>query len=202
MKSDPIPAPQSDLRVTRFEISHFPKLDANHFDPRRVGTLGRTSFAARVDDEVTVQAELSEPAYSYLIAFRPDGTDEVCDPDDENLQPAKKQQPVYPPAAKRDERYRLSEGAGLHVFALVVSRQPLPPYRDWKQLHGRMPWAAALPCEPGVVWRDDDQGLQPLLADDPAGTRGKGVKARGSGGPVATLANWLRSLPGVGCRDR
>ena len=60
-----------------------------------------------------------------------------------------------------------------------------------------MPWAARLPCEPGVVWRDDDQGLQPLLADDSAGTRGKGVKARGSGGPAAKLASWLRGLPGV-----
>src|SRR5208337_4300015 len=98
---------------------------------------------------------------------------------------------------KRDVRYRLSEGAGLHAIALLVSRQPLPPYRAWKKQHGLIPWIAKLPCEPGVVWRDDDQGLQPLLADDPAGTRGKGFKARGSGGPVAKLASWLRALPGV-----
>ncbi len=183
--------------MTRFDIAHFPKLDANHFDPRRVGTLGRTSFAAHEDDEVTVRAELSEPAYSYLIAFRPDGTDELCDPDDESTPPPLKQQPIYPPPGKSDERYRLSEGAGLCAFALVVSRQPLPPYRDWKQQHGAMPWAAKLPCEPGVVWRVDDQGLQPLLADDTTGTRGKGVKARGSGGPAAKLASWLRGLPGI-----
>jgi len=193
----PRPEPQVTLRVTRFEIPHFPRLDAQHFDPRRVGTLGRTSFAARVDDEVTVRAELSEPAYAYLIAFGPDGTNELCDPDDDDLPPPKKQQPLYPPPAKSDERYRLSEGAGLHAFALVVSREPLPRYRAWKKQHGPMPWTAKLPCEPGVVWRDDDQGLQPLLADDPAGTRGKGVKARGSGGPVAKLASWLRALPGV-----
>ena len=54
-----------------------------------------------------------------------------------------------------------------------------------------------MPCEPGVVWRDDDQGLQPLLAGDPIGSRGKGVKARGSGEPAAKLATWLRGLPGV-----
>jgi len=196
-KSEPKQGPQAALRVTRFEIPLFPKRDTQHFDPRRVGILGRTSFAAREDDEVTVRAELSEPAYAYLIAFRPDGTDELCDPDDDDLPPPKKQQPLYPPPAKSDERYRLSEGAGLHAFALVVSREPLPPYRAWKKQHGPMPWTAKLPCEPGVVWRDDDQGLQPLLADDPAGTRGKGVKARGSGGPVAKLASWLRALPGV-----
>jgi hypothetical protein len=183
--------------VTRFEVTHFPRLDADHFDPRRVGTLGRTSFAAREDDEVTVRAELSEPAYSYLIAFRPDGTDELCDPDDESAPPPQKQQPLYPPPGKSNERYRLSEGTGLQAFALVVSRQPLPPYRDWKQQHRAIPWAAKLPCEPGVIWRADDLGLQPLLADDTAGTRGKGVKARGSGGPAANLASWLRGLPSV-----
>ena len=196
-RSEPKQPPQADLRVTRFEIPHFPKLDAKHFDPRRVGTLGRNSFAAREDDEVTVRAELSEPAYAYLIAFRPDGTDELCDPDDEDTPPPRKQQPLYPPPAKSDERYRLSEGAGLHAFALVVSREPLPSYREWKQRIGPMAWAARLPCEPGVVWRDDGQGLQPLLADDTAGTRGKGVKARGSGEPAAKLASWLRGLPGV-----
>ncbi|MGA2702454.1 MAG: hypothetical protein ABSH35_15335 [Isosphaeraceae bacterium] len=197
LKSEPKQGPQAALRVTRFEIPLFPKRDTQHFAPRRVGILGRTSFAAREDDEVTVRADLSEPAYAYLIAFRPDGTDELCDPDDDDLPPPKKQQPLYPPPAKSDVRYRLSEGAGLHAFALVVSREPLPPYRAWKKQHGPMPWTAKLPCEPGVVWRDDDQGLQPLLADDPAGTRGKGVKAGGSGGPVAKLASWLRALPGV-----
>jgi serine/threonine protein kinase len=187
----------SPPRVLRFEITHFPKLDAEHFDPSRVGILGRSSFAAREDDEVTVQAELSEPAYAYLIAFRPDGTDELCDPDDEDARPRRKKQPLYPPPSKSDERIRLSEGAGLHAFALVASRKRLPSYREWKRRIGPMPWAARLPYEPGVVWCDDGQGLQPLLADDPAGTRGKGVKARGPGGLVAKLASWLRGLPGI-----
>ena len=54
---------------------HFAKLDRDKYDTRRSGVLGRTSFATHEDDDVMVQAELSEPAYSYLIAFRPDGTD-------------------------------------------------------------------------------------------------------------------------------
>jgi hypothetical protein len=185
------------LRVTRFEIPHFPKLDAKHFDPRRVGTLGRSSFAAREDDEVMVRAELSEPAYSYLIAFRPDGTNELCDPDDEDTQPPLKQTPLYPPPGKSDERYRLSEGVGLHAFALVVSRNPLPPYRHWKKQIGPFAWRAMLPCEVGVVWHVDDQGLEPLHAGDAGATRGKGAKARESGEPAAKLASWLRGRPGV-----
>jgi serine/threonine protein kinase len=184
-------------RVLRFEISHFPKLDATRYDRGRVGILGRSSFAAREDDDVTVRSELSEPAFAYLIALRPDGTDELCDPDDEDTVPQRKPQPQYPPPAQSDQRYRLSEGAGLHAFALVVSQQPLPSYREWKRRHGPMPWAAKLPCQPGVVWRDDGQGLQPFLAEDFAGTRGKGAKARDAGEPTAKLASWLRGLPGV-----
>jgi serine/threonine protein kinase len=195
--SRPGPTHQADLRVTRFEIPHFPKLDANHFDPSRVGILGRNSFSAREDDEVTVRTELSEPAYVFLIAFRPNGTDELCDPDDEDTLPPLKRQPLYPPPEKSDERYRLSEGCGLCAFALVVSRAPLPSYREWKRRIGPLPWGANLSCEPGVVWLHDHQGLQPLLAEDLAGTRGKGIKARGSGEPAARLALWLRRLPGI-----
>jgi hypothetical protein len=191
----PVAPSSAPLRVTRFEIPHFPKLDENRSD--RAVLLGRTSFAARVDDDVAVQAELSEPAYSYVIAFRPDGTDELCDPDDEDAPPPRKRQPVYPPPDKSNQRYRLSEGVGLYAFAVVVSREPLPSYRDWKKRAGRMSWSAKLPSEPGVVWRSDDYGLVPLVADDGAGTRGKGAKARDSGGPAANLASWLRGLPGV-----
>jgi serine/threonine protein kinase len=196
-RSDTKPASPSALRVTRFEIPLFPKLDQGHYDPKRTGLLGRTSFAAREDDDLAVRAELSEPAYSYLIAFRPDGTDELCDPDDEDTPPPKKQQPVYPPPGKSEERYRLSEGAGLYAFALVVSRAPLPAYRVWKERVGQVPWTAKLSGEPGIVWRDDGQGLEPLLADDAANTRGKGVKGRDAGAPVAKLASWLRGLTGV-----
>jgi tRNA A-37 threonylcarbamoyl transferase component Bud32 len=185
------------LRITRFEIAHFPKLDEKRYDPRHVGTLGQSSFTAREDDDLAVRAELSEPAYSYLIAFRPDGSDELCDPDDEGVRPVLKRQPVYPPPAKSDERYRLSEGAGLHAFALVVSRSPLPPYRVWKQRTGPMAWSARLPGEPGVVWHHDNQGLLPLQAGEAATTRGKGAKARESGEPAEKLASWLRGQPGV-----
>jgi serine/threonine protein kinase len=192
----PESTPRSDLRVTRFEIPHFP-WPGGKSDPRRSGLLGRKSFAARLEDHVTVQAKLSEPAYSYLIALRPDGTDELCDPDDEDTPPPRSQQPMYPPPAKSDERYRLGEGTGLYVFALIVSHDPLPSYRQWKRRHGPIPWSVAPHAEPGVIWRDDGEGLQPLMADETAGTRGTGVKAVGTSASVLRLASWLRGLPGV-----
>jgi serine/threonine protein kinase len=184
-------------RVVRFEIPHSPVDDQGHSDPERAGVLGRTSFTAREADDVTVRTELSEPAYSYIIAFRPDGTDELCDPVDQDAPPVRKQDPRYPPSVKSDDRYRLSEGAGLYAFAVVISRKPLPAYRQWKAQVGPMPWPVKPASEPGVVWLDDDQGVIPLLADDGNAARGTGAKARGTGSAPAKLASWLRSRPGI-----
>jgi serine/threonine protein kinase len=189
-------APPSDLRVAEFEITHFRNV-GDKLDRNRSGPLGRKSFAAHLNDDVTVQAKLSDPAYSYLIVFRPDGTDELCDPDSEDVPPPRKQEPMYPPPAKRTKRYRLSEGTGLYAVALVVSRKALPEYREWRRLNGKMTWSAGLPCEPGVVWRDEGAGPQPLVDDKLAGARGKDAEGRGFEEPVAKLASWLRGLPGA-----
>ena len=183
-------------RVVRFEIPHYPADDQGQFDAERAGVLGRTSFTARVEDDVAVRTELSEPAYSYVIAFRPDGTDELCDPGDQDTPPVQKQDPRYPPLAKSDDRYRLSEGSGLYAFAVVISRKPLPAYRQWKAQVGPMPWPAKLACEPGVVWLDDDQGVLPLLADDGNAGRGKGAKARGTGGAPRNWRVGFEAGPG------
>ena len=87
--------------------------------------IGWSAFATREKDETQVRAELSEPAYSYLIAFRPDGTDDICDPESEDTPPVKKERPSYPAVWESKVSYTLDEGAGLHAFALVVSRTPL-----------------------------------------------------------------------------
>ena len=195
-RSEARQTPPGILRVTRFEIPHFPKLDDKTDNMRAAGLLGRKSFTARLEDDVTVQAELSEPAYSYLIAFRPDGTDELCDPEDEDTPPARDQKPQYPPPTETNVRYRLSEGTGLYAFVLVVSREPLLSYREWKKRVGPMAWAARLPYEPGVVWQTrarDWSPCSPMKAPAP-GARAPG---RGPGEPAAKLANWLRGLPGI-----
>ena len=171
------------------------KRPGNAFDPR--GRLGERSFAVGPDDDVTVQAELSEPAYAYLIAFRADGVDEICDPEEPAEAPAKTREPRYPPAAKAKIVYRLDNGAGMHTFAVVASRSPLPPYQDWKKQHGTPPWPKGASCPPGMVWWHDGQWLVPLSAGSPTGARGKGAPIRGGGETVAGLVDWLRAVPGV-----
>ena len=95
------------------------------------------------------------------------------------------------------EAYRYVLGLRHQPAVIALSRQPLPTYREWKRRMGPMAWAARLPCEPGVVWRDDGEGVWPIVAEDTARTRGKGAKARGAGEPIAKLASWLRGVPGV-----
>jgi hypothetical protein len=183
------------LRIVNLSIEHLAQRGPNDFNPR--GKLGERSFAVRAGDDVTVQAELSEPAYAYLIAFRPDGVDEICDPEQPTAPPAKTKEPRYPPASKTDKVYRLEDGAGLHAFALVVSRAPLPPYEKWKNQHGTPTWNKGASSPAGVVWWHDGQSLAPLTSSDPTGTRGKDAPIRGGGNAVAILAAWLRGIPGV-----
>jgi hypothetical protein len=161
------------------------------------GKLGEQSFTVRPGDDVRVHAELSEPAYAYLIALRPDGIDEICDPDSIDSRPEKTRELRYPPAAKSEVIYRLEDGSGLQAFALVVSRAPLPPYSEWKKAHGPVPWKKESSSPAGVVWWHDGQWLTPLSLDDPTGQRGKDAPVRGGGSPVADLAAWLRAIKGV-----
>src|SRR5262249_18743497 len=119
--------------VLNLEIMHLPWLrDKEVYDKDRIGMLGEQSYSARLNDHVTVRAELSDPAFSYILAFRPDGVVELCDPQDERTVPTRSVHPQYPPESKPDKVYELSDGVGLCAFALVVSRAPLPPFREWR----------------------------------------------------------------------
>jgi hypothetical protein len=156
--------------------------------------LGKESFATRRGDTVTVHARLSQPAYAYLIAFRPDGVAEVCFPEKEEAAPPLTDRPCYP-SVTPSVHYGLDEGAGLQVFALVVSSQPLPSYKEWQSQLGAPPWQKDLPAPPGLVCWDNDGEVE-LLSDDPAGQRGKGKEVN-TKTPVVKLSEWLRQAPGV-----
>src|SRR5262249_54099677 len=63
--------PTEPLRVRALEVVHFASVDGKPGLEGRV--LGTDSFGAKQDDDITVKARLSRPAYCYLILFRPDG---------------------------------------------------------------------------------------------------------------------------------
>jgi hypothetical protein len=79
-------------------------------------------------DAVVVHVKLSRPAYTFLIAFNPDASEQLC-PDHPTTRPAQSDRFEYP----RNHRYfNVGSDPGLQVFVLVVSCEPLPVYRDWR----------------------------------------------------------------------
>ncbi len=183
--SPPVTEP---LRVQKIDVQLFAR-QGEEAEPR--GLIGHDAFAARLRDQVTVQARLSHAAYAYLIAFRPDGKTELCYPDREDIPPPLTDRPHYPPEGSR-VRYGLSDGAGLMVFVVVASDKPLPSYREW--LQGRsLAWQseAGQPKEE-VLWSSGQVVDVLLPADKLSSSRGRGEAATPLAPAFEKLAESLR----------
>jgi hypothetical protein len=175
------------------DIKHFANL--NNKEDLPTGVLGRDVFSARRNDSVELEAALSRPGYAYLIAFRPDGTEEVCFPESEDEVPPLTDRPCYPWKA-RGENYGLNEGIGLQVFVVVASGKQLPSYRVWRQRWGRVPWGK-YESPRGVVWQDDGGLVEALtVGNRERSERGKGRRVAGKA-ELVDLTDWLRKLPEV-----
>jgi serine/threonine protein kinase len=186
----PQPAP---LRVRGMQVRHFANLRNENDQPK--GLLGKASFNTRLDDSVTVEAELSRPAYAFVIAFRPDGTEELCFPEREDEPPPLTDRPRYP-FKSRGVNYGLNEGEGLQVFAVAASASPLPSFNDWRGKAPKSPWGREA-APPGVVWFDDGTRVEAFTNHGPrSGTRAKGQRVAGQTAVVA-VTDWLRAAPGV-----
>jgi tRNA A-37 threonylcarbamoyl transferase component Bud32 len=203
----PAPAPQPNptpaiindrLRVLQLDVQHFANVMrfGKRFDEPH-GVLGRNSFDTRVDDSVTIEATLSRAAYAYLIAFNPDGKEVVCYPENDDEEPEKTDRVRYP-SVSRNVDYGLEEGEGMHVFAVVVSNKPLPPYKTWREGRKPSPWKERLQTPPGVVWQDDGKVVEArtALGQDGGVGRGKGQEAQGKS-PLVRLTDWLLASPQV-----
>jgi serine/threonine protein kinase len=186
------------VRVVKFDVKHFARVrdtDGSQGD-RPMGILGEKSFSTRLGDSVEVEAELSQPAYAYLIAFRPDGTEELCSPDSAEQPPEKGAVVRYPSQEKkRGENYGLDEGEGLQAFAVVISSRPLPPYREWRSGLGAAAWDKYL-ASAGVVWLDQGDRMLDYTTDHPRSQRGKDREVTGKT-PLSRVTDWLRQGRGV-----
>jgi serine/threonine protein kinase len=184
------------LRVLSIDVQHVARLSENHGYAK--GTLGKTSFAPHLGDQATIESKLSRPAYAYLLAFRPDGELDLCFPQSDLEPPPLTDELAYPlPSHSNDIRYGLSEGAGLWVFAVLASEQPLPAYREFVAQHEPKWSPAAMPLTgngPATVWWFDGERLQPLTEPSTTNnTRGKGEKAVTiARDAVAGVADWLK----------
>jgi serine/threonine protein kinase len=138
------------LRIVRMDVRHY------RGDNRKglVGTV--PSLTTSVGDGVRVDAGLSRLSYCYLIAYNPDGREQLCLPEDPQTPPNKVKEFVYP---RGENRFVLDNGAGLQAFVLVASQRPLPPYEQWKAKSAPGPWRKE---HAGGVWSFDGQVFEPL----------------------------------------
>jgi hypothetical protein len=135
------------LKITEFRVSHY-----RDKGKTLVGDLRTSPAALRVDDDVRVAAELSAPAYCYLIALNPDGTVQLCHPVGADgtgaatVRPARGAEVRYPP----ESQAFVLDAPGLQAFVLAASAKPLPPYREWPSGADAIPWEAV---QDGGAWR-------------------------------------------------
>jgi hypothetical protein len=171
------PAP---AQIESLEVRHYRRQEGQYV---ALGSLGPQTEAARFrDDAVRVTARFGRPAYAYLLACNPDGVVQLCYPPDPEQPPELQTELVYPPEGV----FTLTDGAGLQVFAVVVSAKPLPAYAAWKSLD--LPWQ---PSDGTGVWSYDGRLFERLDQD-----RGE-VRSLGEPPVFATLARWLHARPGV-----
>ena len=133
--SSPTP-PRPSLDVVSFRVAHFRNLSDGRA-PR--GGIGETSFETFFDDDVRISLELSELGYCYVIAYNPDGGEQLCYPEDAELAPPRIKTVHYP--EEEVSGFGLSDGIGLQAFVVVASRDALPAYSQWRARAAEVPWS-------------------------------------------------------------
>ena len=78
-------------------------------------------------DHRTVLAKLDQTASCYLLAFRPDGAEQLCWPASPEQAPPAAVEITYPSSGLLPLR---NSGEGMYAFVLVASRRPLPARRS------------------------------------------------------------------------
>jgi hypothetical protein len=138
------------MRVDSFQvILHQRTAD----DP--AGPIGANVFASRSNQDARIKARLNTPAYCFLIALNPDGSTELCVPEDQAVAPSKTAMIEYPTDATSG--FALIDGLGTQAFVLVVSEKPLGTYSQWSASgFDVLPWK---PVGDAGVWRYDGRSF-------------------------------------------
>jgi hypothetical protein len=118
-----------------------------------VGEVGKDVFEAQVKNQAYVKVRLNRPAYCYLIAYNTDGTEQALYPEAPDSSPEALQEINYPAAGQPP--FQFDEGPGLQAFALIVSRDQLPPFPSWKMQGRAVVWAKMPPQHACGTWWSD-----------------------------------------------
>jgi hypothetical protein len=166
------------------------------------GEIGKESFEPRVDDLVMIEVELAREGWFYLVAFNTDGKEQLlwpADPrdpreGDPRTPPPRRKRLSYPlpnPQTGAPRGLPLNDNAdgGLQAYAVLVSASPLPAYREYEKVRGRVGWGK-LPGGKGV-WLGDTTGVYEARRGLGV-VRGKAVDLPGVP-PLTALARQLKA---------
>jgi hypothetical protein len=163
----PEPAAKA-LEIKDMHVTHY-RGDGN--EVVLVGDLEISPEAVHRNDSLKVAADMTVPAYYYLIAFNPkgsaDGTIQLCQPEGkdgqgpEAVRPDQRTKVRYP----HDVHYFIPDAVGLQAFVLAASTKRLPPFKEWLKewpsQAGQAPWEGDE--EAGAwVWHFDGRELTRL----------------------------------------
>jgi hypothetical protein len=87
-----------------------------------------------------IAADLTAPAYYYLIAFNPKGSEagtmQLCQPEDADGRALDGVRPEQLTEV-RYSQYFIPDAVGLQAVVLAASTNPLPPFKEWR---AEVPW--------------------------------------------------------------
>ena len=173
-------------KILEFKVKHF-RGDQSTVS---LGTIGESPEPILFGDDVRVQAQLSAPAYCYVIALNPDGEVQLCLPEDPSDPPARSELIHYPPGPK--EYFMLNDGSGEQAFVLVAARRPLTSFEKWEGRDGlERRWK---PAAARGVWSYDGDWIERVDIGDRGDVHERGGHPRG----FDQVCEYLKKLPG--CR--
>jgi hypothetical protein len=186
------PHERATVRIEWMDVEHY---RGRGEEETLLGTIGENDSGPILDnDQISIRAQLSAPAYYYLIALHPNGEYKLYYPEGgtgEETPPTLSSELSYPsdPLGK-GMRSLLTNGVGLQGYVLVVSRKPLPPYRVWRSQLGHLPWTAT---QAKRVWHYDGLRFEPRpkVRSDPVSAGNPAPE------PFALTCDALKKGPGI-----
>ncbi len=168
------------LRIRPVKVELFEKSGKEFEAKGLVGDLQSLPFSGLVKVEV----EFSEPVHAYVLAFNPNGKEQLLYPakkdgkGDETIAPPQVGKLDVPTGDAQDGEslfFPLNDElrGGLQVFAVAASRKPLSPYAEWKRRRGETGWRRITGIK--SVWAADLQGMYRM--QKAGGNRGDPVAA-------------------------
>jgi hypothetical protein len=164
--------PDLVLRVKRMTTFHTRRvnIDGVEYGEAKGELLGSTELPQlRLNDQITLDIELTRPAYAYVLAFKPDKQIELCYPGAETQPPPMSAHSRLRVPPNEQHAFTLFEGTGAWVFAVVASDRPLPAFADWRAAHP-LTWDKH-PDTSGTVWWHNGQLCEPVWTANGRTTR-------------------------------